>query len=161
MKFSIIICALVTMLCVSKAVEATCAAQTVFDACIQRGKDMFNACSDQDYACKCQRQKDIRLCYDNCKDDPTITSQGQIQDGLVTTYCALVPSSTSSSAGSTSTGTQASLAPSSPSASSATGSTPSNTNTPPTITPNSTSKLAAQCSGLLMAVGILVHLSLS
>ncbi|RUS26332.1 hypothetical protein BC938DRAFT_470905, partial [Jimgerdemannia flammicorona] len=63
--------ACVAMLALARSTEAVCAAQTVFDACMQLEKNNLATCGSVDWNCQCQWEKAILTCYDDCKDDPT------------------------------------------------------------------------------------------
>ncbi|KAJ2695980.1 hypothetical protein FB645_006323 [Coemansia sp. IMI 203386] len=60
-----------------------CAAQNILTSCLSIQGIQFTACSYSDWACKCQAQKALVQCYNNCPGDDARASQ----EGQVTVYC--------------------------------------------------------------------------
>ncbi|KAJ1882197.1 hypothetical protein H4R99_001512 [Coemansia sp. RSA 1722] len=60
-----------------------CAAQNILTNCLSIQGIQFTACSYSDWACKCQAQKALVQCYNNCPGDDARASQ----EGQVTVYC--------------------------------------------------------------------------
>ncbi|KAK9667578.1 hypothetical protein K7432_017661 [Basidiobolus ranarum] len=95
MRYSYIpICILALIALFFHGVGAACNAQVTFDACIERGKQYTALCSDNDWPCKCQRQKDILNCYNLCPEDKAVQAQGEIQKTVVNADCIRITTST-------------------------------------------------------------------
>ncbi|KAJ1643877.1 Phospholipase D1 [Coemansia asiatica] len=60
-----------------------CAAQNILTNCLSVQGIQFTACSYSDWACKCQAQKALVQCYNNCPGDDARAAQ----EGQVTVYC--------------------------------------------------------------------------
>ncbi|KAJ1807899.1 hypothetical protein LPJ56_004824 [Coemansia sp. RSA 2599] len=60
-----------------------CAAQNILANCLSIQGIQFTACSYSDWACKCQAQKALVQCYNNCPGDDARAAQ----EGQVTVYC--------------------------------------------------------------------------
>ncbi|KAJ1808337.1 hypothetical protein LPJ56_004727 [Coemansia sp. RSA 2599] len=60
-----------------------CAAQNILTNCLSIQGIQFTACSYSDWACKCQAQKALVQCYNNCPGDDARAAQ----EGQVTVYC--------------------------------------------------------------------------
>ncbi|ORX91508.1 hypothetical protein K493DRAFT_355520 [Basidiobolus meristosporus CBS 931.73] len=95
MKYTYIALLLTLVLMAVQEVKAACNAQVTFDACIERGKQYFSLCSETDWACKCQRQKDIMNCYNLCLEDAVVQAQAEIQKTVVNANCIQATTSTS------------------------------------------------------------------
>ncbi|KAI8870945.1 hypothetical protein GQ42DRAFT_162356 [Ramicandelaber brevisporus] len=74
---------------VTPAVQAECANQAVYDLCMSNGKSADSMCVHDNWGCRCDAAKAIRLCYLQCTDDPIVGSEAKNWDGSVTTYCDL------------------------------------------------------------------------
>ncbi|KAJ1989233.1 hypothetical protein GGI25_005030 [Coemansia spiralis] len=59
--------------------KKACAAQNILDNCLSVQGVVFSMCSYSDWACKCQAQKALAGCFNNCpSDDARAAHEGQI-----------------------------------------------------------------------------------
>jgi len=78
--------------------NTACAAQNILDTCLGSTNAIVQGCGDLDWKCKCTGMDAVITCYNNCPNDPGVSTA----QGLKTQYCVAasqaMPASTSSSA---------------------------------------------------------------
>ncbi|KAI8388108.1 uncharacterized protein BYT42DRAFT_558976 [Radiomyces spectabilis] len=72
-----------------------CAAQAVFNLCLQNEDGYLKMCSNEDYNCLCKWHTAKLACWDNCPNDPARSAQ----DGLQQTFCAIAKAHNSTTSG--------------------------------------------------------------
>ncbi|KAJ2782971.1 hypothetical protein GGI15_002746 [Coemansia interrupta] len=75
--------AVVPPLPVAAAGTKACAAQNILTNCLSVQGLQFSACAYSDWACKCQAQKAVVMCYNNCPGHDARAAQ----EGQVTVFC--------------------------------------------------------------------------
>jgi hypothetical protein len=63
-----------------------CPSQVVFETCMTGARQTFNNCPLQDYKCRCQRQREVVMCYQNCPGNVGKASD----EGQVSIWCSYV-----------------------------------------------------------------------
>jgi len=98
----------------SSATTSVCADQPVLDTCLASTEALANACQSTDYLCLCQKWNAVVICYNDCPNDPGLSSANSTESS----YCSqaavygtttFLQVSSSSSSGSSATTTSASV----------------------------------------------------
>ncbi|OAA66597.1 phospholipase d1 [Niveomyces insectorum RCEF 264] len=143
---------------VSTGSSSSCAAQNILEACLDTENTQLNNCGTSDWDCKCNAYGNIVTCYNNCPNDPTISTvkgQQQIFCGYASQYPSATPTGATKTGGAaeaTAPTTGATGAGSSPSASKTTGGSDATHSPSGTATPNSGTDLVLNAGSMLVAV---------
>ncbi|PHH54996.1 hypothetical protein CFIMG_001359RA [Ceratocystis fimbriata CBS 114723] len=158
MKFSTVAIFIAASAASVAAVDESCNAANIVEACIGMTQPRVDACTGNDWSCLCSAYTDLATCYNNCPNDPSGFSAQQQVDS----YCAAAsqfPASTAASSGAaTGTGSVATATTtgSSRSSSTASGSGSSASETASLETTGAGAKMAISGAAIVAAFAALV-----
>ncbi|KAG9300677.1 hypothetical protein G9A89_023475 [Geosiphon pyriformis] len=104
-SFLIVIITFSSLVILVPSVEGACGALNVFQTCKAGQAAELAKCPPADWACQCQKNKDLYTCYLQCPNDPTISAEGQALVGSNIGICNAADNASSISAAKTKTST--------------------------------------------------------